>query len=100
MEAEIQQDWTGSSAQRKRHPSGCFYPHAKPTPRPAEYRVPEGTDCLVKRTGDKAWKRYRTTKDCDFDSVYRTTDQSLIFFRVGYLLCVKKAQVVTVGYSQ
>lgn len=68
---------------------------AKPTPKPVLYVVREGTDCLVKRTGNKQWRKFTTTQDCVFDSTYRTTDKSIIFFRVGFLLCVNRNFVET-----
>lgn len=88
-------DWTGSEAQRRKHGNRdlCYYPHAKPTPKKQDYIVPKGTDCLIKRVGDENWSRFTTTKRLVFDAIYRKTVHSLIFFRVGFLLCVRPGQI-------
>lgn len=88
-------DWTGSEAQRRRHGDrdACRYPNAPPTPTKPKYVVERGTSCLIKKVGDERWKRFETTKRLVFDSVYRKTEHSPIFFRVGYLLCVRNRQV-------
>lgn len=97
-------DWTGSEAQRRKHGcrDQCFYPHARPTPKPILYVIPQGTKALIKRGGDKTWRQFTTTKPLEFDSVYRKTGKSLIFFRVGFLLCVQPGQIETArqGASQ
>ena len=85
-------DWTGSSALRRER-DDCRYPDAQPTPRPREYFVPANTQALVKRAGDNQWRRHMTSKSLTFDSTYRTTEKSFIFFRIGFLLCVKREQV-------
>ena len=85
-------DWTGSTAQRRGQRDDCRYPGAKPTPRHTVYFVPANTQALVKRAGDKQWRRHTTSQPLTFDSTYSTTDASLIFFRVGFLLCVKREQ--------
>lgn len=86
-------DWTGSENQRSKRRDDCLYPGAKPTPKPQSYVVDKGTRTLIKRTGDKQWRPFVTTKDLEFDSVYRDTEKSLIFFRIGFLLCVDRSLV-------
>lgn len=83
-------DWAGSSRLRSRRRDDCVYPGTRPTPRPVTYRVRKGTNALIKRAGDRNWRQFTTLKSSDFDSTYRETSKSYVFFRVGYLLCVDK----------
>jgi hypothetical protein len=86
-------DWSGSENQRRTDRDDCIYPGAKPTPKPTSYFVPKGTRALMKRTGDKKWQNFTTRRDLTFDSAYRATDKSLVFFSVGFLLCVGRQHI-------
>lgn len=88
-------DWTGSEGRRRNDRDDCIYPGAKSTPKTVEYFVPSGTSALVKRAGDAKWRPFVTTRDLQFDSVYRATDKSLIFFSIGFLLCVGRQHIET-----
>ena len=86
-------DWTGSSRLRRKPKNAGLFHVTRPLPAKLEYHIPAKTSCLFKRAGDGNWKQFHTTKPNTFDSIYRETAQSLIFFCDGWLLSVKREYI-------
>ncbi len=83
-------DWTGSSGHRKRDREDCLYPDAPKTPGRKLYFIKTGTLATARRSGNKAGRMIRTSRDLTFDEPHDRAGDVLVFFQSGWLLSVRK----------